>query len=104
LKVLIYSYDVTTITPTYNAHTVPDSRVSEATPNMLVPYFRISKIVLLVCEPERAIQADNRYTVTYAIQRRVLKVTTFNVILFMYPYEYEANKGVYQYGFYRTLF
>ena len=32
LKVLIYSYDITTITPTYNAYTVPDSRVSEASP------------------------------------------------------------------------
>ena len=30
LKVLIYSYDITAIIPTYNAYTVPGSRVSEA--------------------------------------------------------------------------
>ena len=32
IGVLVYRYDITTITPTYNAYMVPDSRVSEASP------------------------------------------------------------------------
>ena len=66
---------------------VPGSRVSEAS-----PIFADLIFVLLVCEPERASQAGNRYTVTYTIKRRVLKVTTFNVNHFIYPYL--AIKGV----------
>ena len=45
------------------------------------------------CEPERASQAGNRYTVAYTTKRWVLKITTINMNHFIYPCE--ASWGVY---------